>query len=79
VLDDVATKMKGSPKFYFRIEGHTIAEGDRKANMDLAQVRANEVMRYLVEDKGIAAYRLKAEAAEPGQGKEVRCVALEKP
>lgn len=43
------------------IEGHTDSQGDDAHNMDLSERRAESVVRYLVEEYGIAPDRLAAE------------------
>jgi hypothetical protein len=78
-LTDLADKLHLWPQYYWRIEGHTEAVGDKEANMALAGRRANAVRKFLVETKGVDAHRLKAMAMEPGGGREVRLVALRRP
>jgi outer membrane protein OmpA-like peptidoglycan-associated protein len=52
--------MKASDIRQFRIAGHTDARGSDEYNLRLSQLRAEEVMRYLVRDCGIAPNRLQA-------------------
>jgi outer membrane protein OmpA-like peptidoglycan-associated protein len=57
LLDDVVDVMKSYPEIQkIRIEGHTDARGDAKANLDLSARRAASVLKYLV-DHGVAASR----------------------
>jgi outer membrane protein OmpA-like peptidoglycan-associated protein len=46
--------------FSFRIEGHADARGDPERNLQLSQLRAESVARYLVDHQGILAERLEA-------------------
>jgi len=79
-LMEFAGKFKLQPRYYLRIEGHTLAGGDREASMALAQLRADAVKHFLVKQMGIDEHRLKAVAMEPGVGgREVRLVALQHP
>ncbi len=78
LLAKLADELRRWPSYYLRVEGHTEAAGDRDANMALALRRANAVCKYLTE-QGIEEHRMRAVAAEPGQGKEVRFVALQQP
>ena len=77
LLTELAGELRQWPQYYLRIEGHTDAAGDREANMALAGRRA-ETVRTFLREQGIAEHRIKAVAMPPGQGKEVRLVALKK-
>jgi outer membrane protein OmpA-like peptidoglycan-associated protein len=77
-LAELAAALKRWPQYYLRIEGHTLSEGDPDANRVLAEKRARSVKNYLIEQQ-VAEHRLKAVAMPPGQGKEVRFVALRAP
>jgi outer membrane protein OmpA-like peptidoglycan-associated protein len=59
-LAQMCRVMKVSDIKHFRIAGHTDAKGSDAYNLRLSQLRAEEVMRYLVRDCGIAADRLEA-------------------
>jgi outer membrane protein OmpA-like peptidoglycan-associated protein len=52
--DEVAAFLKERPSTRVRIEGHTDAVGDDKANLDLSRRRAESVKRALAE-RGIDA------------------------
>ena len=45
----------------FRVEGHADARGDPDHNLQLSQLRAESVARYLVDHQGILAERLVAQ------------------
>lgn len=59
-LAQLCKVMKSSDIQLFRIIGHTDASGTDAYNQKLSQLRAEEVMRYLATDCGIAANRLEA-------------------
>jgi hypothetical protein len=77
-LAELAETLRNLPQYYLRIEGHTEKQGEREANMVLGQERADLVRDYLVKRLGIDESRVQAKAMEPGEGKLVRFVALEK-
>ena len=77
-LKQLATKLVSWPRSYCRIIGHTRAEGDRDANLALAQQRAEAVRTFLI-DQGIDAHRLQASAVLDGGGQEVRFILGEAP
>jgi outer membrane protein OmpA-like peptidoglycan-associated protein len=50
ILDEIAQAMVSHPEVKkVRIEGHTDNDGDSAHNMSLSRKRANNIMRYLVE------------------------------
>ena len=59
VLDVVADEILARGGIRVRIEGHADARGDGEARPDLAQRRADAVLRFLVR-KGVSAERLDA-------------------
>ncbi len=71
ILARLAENLQLYPRYYLRIEGNTEKQGDREANLKLAQRRAEAVKKYLVEEQKISAGRLQAMANEPGGGKYV--------
>jgi outer membrane protein OmpA-like peptidoglycan-associated protein len=77
-LTDLAAELKRWPQYYLRIEGQTLAQGDPKANMELAEQRAAAVKRFLVEQQ-VAEHRMDALGMPPGKGAEVRFVVLQLP
>jgi outer membrane protein OmpA-like peptidoglycan-associated protein/ABC-type nitrate/sulfonate/bicarbonate transport system substrate-binding protein len=77
VLIELADKLRRWPQCYLRVEGHSLAVGDPEANMALAAKRAEAVRAFLLE-QGIEEHRIRAEAMEPGVGKEVRFTALQR-
>ncbi|HEY3875364.1 MAG TPA: OmpA family protein [Candidatus Kapabacteria bacterium] len=58
-LKKMADVMKRLPTLKIEVQGHTDADGDPKRNLDLSQLRAESVCKFL-EDQGIAADRLSA-------------------
>ena len=79
LLDDLAEELRLWPNYYLRIEGNTLEGGEPEANKLLAEKRAQAVRDYLVDQKDIKPSRLMSVAMEPGQGREVRFVALRRP
>lgn len=59
VLDRVYESLNEWEKVRLEIRGHTDNQGDNNLNLRLSQLRAEAVMRYLIE-KGISAERLTA-------------------
>lgn len=59
-LANLCGAMQESDVRLFRVLGHTDAAGSAEYNERLSQLRAEEVVRYLVSDCGIAADRLEA-------------------
>ena len=59
ILDDVAQWLKKNPSIIVEIRGHTDATGTAEANKSLSELRALEVMKYLILN-GISAKRLSA-------------------
>jgi outer membrane protein OmpA-like peptidoglycan-associated protein len=78
-LADLALKLERWPKYYLRVEGNTLREGLREANMARAQKRAETVRDYLIETHHISPGRLQAQGNEPGGGKNVGFKFLEQP
>lgn len=60
VLTQMCKVMKASDIQLFRIVGHTDSSGSPEYNERLSLLRAEEVIRYLVSDCGLAAERLEA-------------------
>jgi len=58
--------LNSNPEISMIIEGHTDSQGNRLANIDLSQRRADSVMKYIA-GKGIAAERLSAKGFGPDQ------------
>ncbi len=56
----IAKLVKESPGFHVRVDGHTDNVGKPESNMRLSQERAEAVVKYLVEKKGVDARRLSA-------------------
>ncbi len=62
LLQQVALLLRANPELTkVRIEGHTDDRADDAFNKDLSQRRAGNVLKYLVEEAGIAPDRLVAE------------------
>jgi outer membrane protein OmpA-like peptidoglycan-associated protein len=56
----IAAIMADYPGFHVQVDGHTDNVGNSEANKKLSQDRAEEVVKYLVEKKGVDAKRLSA-------------------
>lgn len=56
----IAAIMTDYPGFHVQVDGHTDNAGKPEANMKLSQERADAVVKYLVEKKGVEAARLSA-------------------
>lgn len=56
----IAAIMTDYPGFHVQVDGHTDNVGKPEANMKLSQDRADAVVKYLVEKKGVDAKRLSA-------------------
>jgi OOP family OmpA-OmpF porin len=59
-LDEVARLLVVRPSLSLLVVGHTDAQGGYDYNLDLSERRAEAVVRALVDDRGIAAGRLRA-------------------
>ncbi len=66
VLDEVVMIMKQNPELKLSIEGHTSADANYNANIQLSQDRADNVKTYF-ESKGIDSGRLSAKGFGPSQ------------
>ena len=60
-IDNLAGVMKQYPDLNVVIEGHTDSVGTAEYNKKLSQERADAVKKYMVENGGIDANRIKAE------------------
>ena len=60
-LDELVAMMKINTKIEIQLEGHTDAQGNMKANMDLSQDRVEAVKKYITS-KGIAKDRVLTKA-----------------
>jgi outer membrane protein OmpA-like peptidoglycan-associated protein len=56
----IAKLVKETPGFHVQVDGHTDSVGDPEKNKKLSQDRAEAVVKYLVEKKGVDAKRLSA-------------------
>ncbi len=56
----IANILKESPGFHVQVDGHTDNVGKSETNRKLSQARAEAVVKYLVEKKGVDAKRLSA-------------------
>lgn len=56
----IAKILKESPGFHVQVDGHTDNVGNPESNRKLSQERAEAVVKYLVEKKGVDAKRLSA-------------------
>jgi len=61
-LDTVARALQGDKlaAFGFRVEGHADPRGGADQNMDLSRLRAEAVVAYLVNERGVLPQRLAA-------------------
>jgi outer membrane protein OmpA-like peptidoglycan-associated protein len=66
-LNSVLSIMDQNPGVIVEVGGHTDGVGPVAYNMELSQMRAEEVMNYLVHDKKVSNYRLTARAYGPSQ------------
>ncbi len=67
VLKEIGTVLKENPTVKVKIVGHTGADGDDKANMELSKRRAESVKNYLVKELGITADNLTTEGKGESQ------------
>lgn len=56
----IAAIMADYPGFHVQVDGHTDNVGKPEANLKLSQERAEAVVKYLVDKKGVDAKRLSA-------------------
>lgn len=56
----IAKLLKDTPGFHVQVDGHTDNVGNPESNRKLSQDRADAVVKYLVEKKGVDAGRLSA-------------------
>ena len=61
VLGSLAGGMEQCPNFKVKVEGHTSTPGDNAYNLDLSQRRAQTVVTYLSDERGISEDRLSSE------------------
>lgn len=66
MLDEVAALLRTNPRLRIEIQGHTDSSGTYRHNLRLSRVRAESVMRYLIQ-KGIAANRMTATGYGPNR------------
>lgn len=59
ILKSLSTYLRKDAELRLQVEGHTCIIGGYNYNMDLSRRRAKSVKRFLVEDCGIAEYRLR--------------------
>ncbi|SNB45552.1 OmpA family protein [Geobacter sp. DSM 9736] len=59
-MTSIAAIMADYPGFHVQVDGHTDNVGRPEANLKLSQERAEAVVSYLVEKKGVEAKRLSA-------------------
>jgi len=57
-LDELGAKMTDHPRSLLEMEGHTDKSGSAKYNMRLGMMRAESVKKYLIDQYGIALYRM---------------------
>jgi OmpA-OmpF porin, OOP family len=57
-LDDVATQIKSSPRYFITVEGFTDQTGSKAYNDQLSKRRADGVISYLVGSHDIPVYRI---------------------
>ena len=60
-LDNLVKMLTNTPNMVIRLEGHTDYVGNPSANLNLSQMRVDEVKKYLVE-KGVAQERVETKA-----------------
>ncbi len=56
----IAKLIKETPGFHVQVDGHTDNVGNPESNKKLSQERAEAVVKYLVQKKGVDAKRLSA-------------------
>ena len=56
----IASLIKETPGFHVQVDGHTDNVGKPESNKKLSQERAEAVVKYLVEKKGVDSKRLSA-------------------
>lgn len=66
-LKDVANVLKENPSIRVRIVGHTDADGDDKANMDLSKRRAESVKNFLVKEFSLTGDNLETDGKGESQ------------
>ncbi len=54
----IAEIMSEYPGFHVQVDGHTDNKGKKEKNLQLSQQRADAVVKYLVDKKGVDAKRL---------------------
>ena len=59
-MKHIAKILKESPGFHVQVDGHTDNVGNPESNKKLSQERAEAVVKYLTEKKGVDAKRLSA-------------------
>ncbi len=59
-MQQIASIMAEYPGFKVQVDGHTDSVGRPEANQRLSQARAEAVVNYLVQKKGVSASRLSA-------------------
>lgn len=59
-MKQIAKVVTEAPGFHVQVDGHTDNVGNAEANKKLSQARAEAVVKYLVEKKGVDAKRLSA-------------------
>ena len=60
-LDNLVKMLTNTPNMTIRLEGHTDYVGNPNANLNLSQMRVDEVKKYLVE-KGVGDERVETKA-----------------
>lgn len=60
LMDKVRAAVDVFPRCELTVEGHTDSSGGSQQNLELSELRAQAVMQYMIENFGIAAYRIKA-------------------
>jgi outer membrane protein OmpA-like peptidoglycan-associated protein len=60
-LDNLVKMLEDAPNITIRLEGHTDYVGNPTANLNLSQMRVDEVKKYLV-NKGVTASRIETKA-----------------
>ncbi|MDD2716890.1 MAG: phosphate ABC transporter substrate-binding/OmpA family protein [Candidatus Wallbacteria bacterium] len=66
-LDNLAERLKTYPYYYLKVVGHSMAIGDRDANLALSSNRAKAAADYL-QQHGVSPQRLRSIGAEPAAG-----------